>query len=278
MMDEARSYFDARGQVFAPHEGAARIVSLSSGLTDLLFALDLGEKLVGCTGDCAKSMDGLVAISKVGEIDDLDLRKIADLNPTHILVHLSATPQPVIDALAAADLPLLAVDVQMVQDNLDLYTLLGGVFQVPTAADSLARRFEAAQARVKMAMRAKSLRRVLYLDQDNPYKTVAKQSYAGSLMALARFELVGAPDQLQSADDAVIIEPESLILGVDRVLFNGSPARFKRAQIKAFAERYEVPRAKLIRLDHDLADQFGARAIDVMDQLIALREKADRAD
>ncbi|WP_150000033.1 hypothetical protein [Iodidimonas gelatinilytica] len=66
MASDMKTLVDARGRILMPHEGEARIVSLSPALTELVFALDLGTHLVGRTGRCAKSVEGLAAVSCVG--------------------------------------------------------------------------------------------------------------------------------------------------------------------------------------------------------------------
>lgn len=253
-----------------PHEGEARIVSLSPALTELVFALDLGTHLVGRTGRCAKSVEGLAAVSCVGDLHSIDYERLQSLNPTHVLMDFGNTPKTVVDALDALELPLLSVEMTDPQQNFDLYSLFGAVFSVPMAADTLSRRFEAALARVTMAMRNKTRQRVLYLAQKDPYQTVAKSSYGAALLDLAQLELIGAPETASEMEDGgALAMTESLLLSVNKILFNGSSVKFKRADIKAFAEEFGVPRSKLVRLDNDPNMQFGVRAIDSMDRLIA---------
>ncbi|WP_210431433.1 ABC transporter substrate-binding protein [Iodidimonas gelatinilytica] len=211
-----------------------------------------------------------------GDLHSIDYERLQSLNPTHVLMDFGNTPKTVVDALDALELPLLSVEMTDPQQNFDLYSLFGAVFSVPMAADTLSRRFEAALARVTMAMRNKTRQRVLYLAQKDPYQTVAKSSYGAALLDLAQLELIGAPETASEMEDGgALAMTESLLLSVNKILFNGSSVKFKRADIKAFAEEFGVPRSKLVRLDNDPNMQFGVRAIDSMDRLIALREKTD---
>jgi len=61
-----------------------RIVSLGPGITEILFALDLGEKVVGVTDYCDYPEEAL-AKDKVGGFSTPSLERIIDLEPDLIL-------------------------------------------------------------------------------------------------------------------------------------------------------------------------------------------------
>jgi ABC-type hemin transport system substrate-binding protein len=57
---------DAVGMRHAPAQGRIRIVSLVPSITELLFALDLGTQVVGCTTYCIHPAAGLAGMPQVG--------------------------------------------------------------------------------------------------------------------------------------------------------------------------------------------------------------------
>jgi len=75
---------DALGNSYTPSLTPQRIVSLAPNITEILFALDLGEKIVGVTRFCDYPQEAL-AKEKIGGMIDLNLEKIKSLNPDLVI-------------------------------------------------------------------------------------------------------------------------------------------------------------------------------------------------
>src|SRR5678816_3641830 len=80
---------------------APRIASLVPSLTELVFALGLGERLVARTGFCVHPRDRVGAVAKVGGTKDVNLAKLRQLAPTHVLVNVDENRKETIEAIAA---------------------------------------------------------------------------------------------------------------------------------------------------------------------------------
>ena len=80
---------------------APRIASLVPSLTELLFALGLGERLVARTGFCVHPGDAVDAVPKVGGTKDVNLAKLRRLAPTHVLVNVDENRRETVDAIEA---------------------------------------------------------------------------------------------------------------------------------------------------------------------------------
>ena len=78
-----------------------RIASLVPSLTELVFALGLGERLVARTGFCVHPADRVGAVAKVGGTKDVNLAKLRRLAPTHVLVNVDENRKETIDAIEA---------------------------------------------------------------------------------------------------------------------------------------------------------------------------------
>ena len=94
------------------HEPVApRIASLVPSLTELVFALGLGDRLVARTGYCIHPAAGVAGVAKIGGTKDVNLAKLRRLAPTHVLVNLDENRRETIDAIAAwgADAPEIVV-------------------------------------------------------------------------------------------------------------------------------------------------------------------------
>src|SRR5450755_864867 len=88
-----------------------RIASLVPSLTELVFALGLGERLVARTGFCVHPQPRVAGVAKVGGTKDVNLAKLRRLRPTHVLVNVDENRRETIDALRAwgADAPQVIV-------------------------------------------------------------------------------------------------------------------------------------------------------------------------
>src|SRR3954451_17314941 len=78
-----------------------RIASLVPSLTELVFTLGLGQRLVARTGFCIHPADQVGAVAKVGGTKDVNLAKLCRLAPTHVLVNVDENRKETIDAMRA---------------------------------------------------------------------------------------------------------------------------------------------------------------------------------
>jgi ABC-type hemin transport system substrate-binding protein len=69
-------------------EPSLRIASLVSGLTELLFALDLGDCVVARTRLCIYPRDGVRRVPKVGGTKNVDVDALLATRPTHLVVNI----------------------------------------------------------------------------------------------------------------------------------------------------------------------------------------------
>ncbi len=275
MTEDPQSLVDAAGRAHSPVTGEPRILSLAAPLTDLCIALELADAVVGRTAACDVGAGIAATSAVVGSPAAPDLDRVRDLAPTHALVHLAETPSAVMSALFELGIDVVAVRPRTPAENFELFRLVGGIFSVLPEADTLARRLEAALARIKMALHREPLRRILYVSGIDPVRVVTPASYAARMLELARFEVVG-PEEAR--DDVAAFELDEGTLGrVDAILFDGSTGAFRRADLRGFADAHGVASARLYLMEERVADWYGARAISAVDELIDLRRRLARA-
>src|SRR5678816_2121151 len=78
-----------------------RIASLVPSLTELVFSLGLGERLVARTGFCIHPSDRVSIVANAGATKDVNLAKLRQLAPTHVLVNVDENRKETIDAIEA---------------------------------------------------------------------------------------------------------------------------------------------------------------------------------
>ena len=86
-----------------------RIVSTSPSITETLFALGLGDRVIGVSTYC-RYPPAVLALPKIGTFIKPDPEKIAVLRPDLVIVQKAKSPQPLPNRLAALDIKYAEVE------------------------------------------------------------------------------------------------------------------------------------------------------------------------
>ncbi len=78
----------------------ARIVSLVPSITELLFALGLGEQVVGRTHYCIHPAAAVAALPSVGGTKKIRHSRLRALQPTHVILNMDENPKALAEQLA----------------------------------------------------------------------------------------------------------------------------------------------------------------------------------
>ncbi|MCX7136566.1 MAG: helical backbone metal receptor, partial [Proteobacteria bacterium] len=128
---------DAAGTRHAAVTALPRIVSLVPSITELICELGLTAALVGRTGFCIHPRDGVRGIPKVGGTKDVDLKRIRELAPSHVIVNIDENEKPAFDELTRFVPHIIVTHPRAPLGNLVLYRLLGGIFDRADRAEEL---------------------------------------------------------------------------------------------------------------------------------------------
>lgn len=242
----------------------ARIVSLVPSLTELLFDLGLEHHVVGRTAYCVHPAGRVRKLRSVGGTKTIRLEKLRQLQPTHILVNIDETPQPLAQQLQDEGWTVVVTHPIEVSDNLALYRLLGGIFGREMEAEDLCRRFETAQARLRQIASGRPQPPVLYLIWKNPWMTVARDTYISRMLAQAG--LFTLPAVAERRYPMVELD-ESLLAACEHVLFATEPFPFEDRHLDQFRVRRPAHAGKARLIDGQMVSWYGSRAIAGLDYL-----------
>jgi ABC-type Fe3+-hydroxamate transport system substrate-binding protein len=256
---------DALGREHQRFAGVPRIVSLVPSLTELVCDLGLGERLAGRTGFCVHPREMLRHVPKVGGTKDVRLDVLRQLAPTHVIADIDENRREAVEAIMEFVPHVVVVHPRTVDDNLDLYALLGGVFGREAEAARLAAEFSV--ARRELAVLAASLPReaVLYPIWRDPWMTVRRDTYIAAMLAAAGWDTL--PEQ------AAVRFPEFAwdapwLAGVARVLLPSEPYAFTARDLAEVARLAQRP---VTRIDGEMVSWYGSRAIAGLRYLAGLR-------
>jgi iron complex transport system substrate-binding protein len=149
----------AIGACVATHaQVPARIVSTSPNITETLFALGVGDRVVGVSTYCRFPAE-VAKLPKVGTFLKPDPEIIARLKPTLVFVH--AGPNRTAEQLATLGIRTAIVDRGTLPSVFTTIRQIGAAAGVGDRADKLLAEIQAALDRVKSAVAGRSPRKVL---------------------------------------------------------------------------------------------------------------------
>ena len=244
-----------------------RIASLVPSLTELVFALGLGARLVARTGFCIHPADGVATVAKVGGTKDVNLDKLRRLGPTHVIVNVDENRLDTVEAISAWPLPerpeLIVTHPNAPEDNLALidrmvqaFGLIEGVTQ---RADACRR--ELAGELALTTPDAYAPQSVLYLIWRDPWMTVARDTYISRMLASVHWHTLPAQDggTHGAARYPTLYGGEAWLEEVDQVLLSSEPYAFNERHLGA--AQALCPQAQVRIVDGELISWYGPRAI-----------------
>ncbi|MBS3937895.1 MAG: ABC transporter substrate-binding protein [Peptococcaceae bacterium] len=130
---------------------AVRIVSLVPSNTEMLFALGLGDKVVGVTEFCNYPAEAQ-AKDKVGGFGAPSVEKIVSVKPD--LVVAASLHQSVLEQLAQLNIPVIALNPRNIRQIMDNAILLGRATGATRQAESLVKEMNATLRQVEEKTKA----------------------------------------------------------------------------------------------------------------------------
>ncbi|WP_454719632.1 MULTISPECIES: helical backbone metal receptor [Cupriavidus] len=273
------SWQDAAGAWHGAAGGEARIASLVPSVTELLFALGLGPRVVARTGFCIHPEPAVRAVAKVGGTKDVRLDRLRALAPTHVIVNIDENRRETVDAIRAFVPHVIVTHPCGPDDNLALYRLLGGIFGREAEAAALCGALAAVLA--EAGSRRWPARRVLYAIWQDPWMTVSRDTYISRMLALVNWQTWpaarAAPQACVDGDCARPNAPDTrypsfrwsdaLVRELDLVLLSTEPYRFTEAHADALERQLG---REVLLADGEMVSWYGSRAVDGVRYLMDL--------
>ncbi len=253
---------------------APRIVSLVPSLTELLVALGLAPWLVGRTGFCIHPADALRSVPKIGGTKDVNLAKLRQLAPTHVLVNVDENRLETVEAIRDFVPKVLVTHPLAPADNLALLEQMVSNFaELPGVHDNAARLAdELRTALARCAARPWHEQRVLYLIWREPWMTVARDTHIARMLEQVGWRSWPAVEGgcTGAARYPVLQGDEPWLAQIDQVLLSSEPYRFTQQHLPL--AQALCPQARVRLVDGELLSWYGPRAAQGLDYLRALAE------
>ncbi len=274
--DDVASLVDAVGTQHKPAEGDFKIACLVPSITELLFDLNLGKRVVARTGYCIHPEKFVKTIPKVGGTKQINFKKLKKLAPSHIVLNLEENTKECALTLKEFIPNLVVTHPTKFEDNFLLFELIGGVFNEKQSAVNLAAELKAQIAKSDFRLHPERTQlNVLYLIWKDPWMSVAPTTYIADVLKQVNFLQIGLPSEREYPTvDFSLVDWAN----VDAVLLSTEPYSFSAEDQRNLKEQLESLTSKAIPVvivDGELMSWYGSRSLKTPAYLNQLRSQVD---
>ncbi len=258
---------DAIGQRHSPYANA-RIACLVPSITELLFALGLGDKVVARTGFCIHPEPEIRDVPKVGGTKDVNIAKLIATEPTHVIVNVDENRKPDVDRLRKTIPNVIVTHPITPEDNFGLYRLLGEIFCVSDAANRLCDELRNALAAAHAVAHARTPETVLYAIWKDPWMSVSRDTYVSAMLASVGWKTVPIQATKRYPE---IAGDDSVWQNADRIFLSTEPYSFGDEHVDALRDEKKLTQPVTL-IDGEMVSWYGVRAIAGLRYLAKLRQ------
>lgn len=231
-MDQQR-VVDELGRAIVVRQPVTRIVSLVPSLTEWLFALGVGARMVGVTAFCVRPATGVAALPKLRGTKNPDRAAIVALAPDVVIAAKEENRERDVLALEAARIPVFVTDPCTVRGAIETLRRVAELVGAPEAAAPFLREFRAAIEQPHI----RADRRVLVPIWRDPWITIGAGTYAHDLLQTCgainvaaakagRYPHFALHEIAELAPDIIVLPSEPYAFGAAdlrelRVVFSG---------------------------------------------------------
>jgi len=210
-------------------QSAKRIVSLVPSVTESLFCLGLGDRVVGITDWCVHPSEQVSGLPRVGGTKNPSVRQILELEPDLVIANREENRKRTVVALRAAGVEVWVTHPQTVRDGVALLRELSDLGATPAAIASVVEPVEAAVSVAEAQRPARGLP-VFCPIWKKPWMAVGGDTYASSLLELCgganvfadcgdrRYPIVELAQIVAAAPEVILLPSEPYDFGPRDVL------------------------------------------------------------
>ncbi|BEQ15635.1 ABC transporter substrate-binding protein [Desulfoferula mesophila] len=187
----ARLVTDEMGRQVKVPAQPQRIIGLTPSLTEVVFALGLGERAVGAT-TWADYPPAARKLTRVGPYVSPNLERILALKPDLVLINKDGNPPWLVDRLGELGVPVYVTVPTVPQDLPAGLERLGDLLGAPQAGRRLADKLRREMEQVAARLRGVKPRPTLMVIGSHPLVSVGPETMNGHLLTMAGAKNIAA--------------------------------------------------------------------------------------
>lgn len=242
-----------------------RVVALAPNLTEIVFAIGAGNRLVGRTSYCDFPAEAK-AVAEVGDTLNPSLERIISLKPQVVLISTASQLESFTKQLQSNDIAVFVTDPQDLESVFRSIAKVGEILGNSDAARDLVEKLRARATTVQEKVKAAKPVRVFYQLSAQPLYTAGRDSFVTDLIRRAggvsvSAEVPGAWPKY-SAEAALATRPEAIILPT-----GGSMGDMNTAVAEPLKGSPAAIQGRVYKINDDHLVRPGPRAVDGLEEI-----------
>ena len=263
-------YMDEMGRRVDIPSLPQRIVSLAPSITETLYSLNLGERIVGVT-EFSNYPDEAKRKPNVGSYINLNIEKIISLKPDLIIAIADGNKKESVDTLERLGYSVYAINPRCVKDIFQTIDNIGKITGCFGRAGRLIKELKSRVNYIESRIKGIEMPRVFFQIGINPVVTVGKDTFHNDLIKMAGGLNISGNEKAKyprySMEEILLNTPDIIIISsMDR---GGGFDRKKREWMK-WKSIPAVKNGRIYVIDSDLVDHPSPRIIDGLEELSRL--------
>ena len=239
----------------------SRIVSLAPNLTENIFAVGAGERLVGITTFC-NYPEQAKEIAKIGDTMTPNMETIVALKPDIVFVSTASQIEAFTKTLAENGIAVYVTNPTSLDGVMDDLKKLGDICGTSEQANQVAAELKRRIGDVWRKFELEERTRVFVQISKEPLFTIGKQSFLNGLLVKAGAQSVTSDVETAypklSKETASALNPEAIIL---------SESDDNREPNEVFKNSPAVKSGRVFKVNADLLSRPGPRLVDALEQI-----------
>lgn len=258
---QTREVTDDLGRTVALTASVERAVSLAPNLTEIVFAVGAGDKLVGVTSFCNYPPEAR-KITKIGDTMNPNLEAIIAQKPQVVFVSTDSQIENFTRRMQEQNIAVFVTDAKNLEGVLRNIEQIGDVLGKKEQAENLTvglqKRIAAVESKVKGAEPVK----VFVQISNSPIYTIGKDSFITDLVrragGVSLTENIPTAYPNLSKETALAFEPEAIIL---------SESPDNQEPNEAFKNSPAVKNGRIYKISADLLSRPSPRIVDALEEM-----------
>jgi len=261
----SRQLVDESGRRVTIPTHVERVVSLAPNLTEIVYAIGAGDRLVGDTEYCNYPAEA-TKVAKVGDTLHPSVERIIALRPQVVLVSTASQLEAFTKELAEHQIAVYVTDPHSLEGVLHSIEHLGDLFGETARAEKLVGQLQARMVAVEKAVAAHKPLTVFYQVSDRPLYTAGRDSFITDLIRRAgglsvTGDVPGAWPRY-SNESALASQPEAITLPT-----GGSMSTANADAAEALRKSPAVVAGRVYKINEDHLNRPGPRLVDGLEEI-----------
>jgi ABC-type Fe3+-hydroxamate transport system substrate-binding protein len=266
-------FTDARGRAMELAVPPERVISLVPSLTETLFELGLGERIVGVSRYCKYPADQIDSRTRVGGVHDPDRGKILSLEPDLIIANMEENRKEDIEFFEGKGLRVYMTFSKTVEDVISLIEELGELAEVIPRAQEISRDMRKEYDRIRKSEKESRPLRVFYPVWRNPYFSINRDTYIHHVLAVCGGENIFADEEKRyfpvTLETVAERRPEVILLPSEPYVFGEK----HKTDFSSHIDMPAVRDGKVLLVDGEMVCWYGVRTREGLPYLRRLFEE-----